>query len=62
MNAPLQTVLAKDHRALAEPFIMPVTHAGGEERCRSIDAPLPTVTTAKRGEFAIAQVIPGQVL
>jgi len=34
------------------PFIVPVTHAG-DGRCHDSDAPLRTVTTAKRGEFAV---------
>lgn len=34
-----------------EPFIVPVTHVG--DRVCSVDAPLPTITTAKRGELAL---------
>lgn len=37
----------------ARPFIVPVTHAGGPKRVIDIDAPLPTVTAAHRGEFAL---------
>lgn len=36
----------------AKPFIIPVTHAG-DNRAHSVDAPLRTITTAKRGEFAL---------
>ena len=35
------------------PFLVPMTHSG-ERRFRSIDEPLPTITTAHRGEYAIA--------
>ncbi|HEX7856008.1 MAG TPA: DNA cytosine methyltransferase [Sphingobium sp.] len=43
----------------AKPFIIPVTHAGGPNRVNNIDAPLPTVTAAHRGEMAL--VSPGIV-
>ena len=36
----------------AKPFIVPITHSGGETRVHSIDDPLRTVTTAHRGEMA----------
>jgi DNA (cytosine-5)-methyltransferase 1 len=35
------------------PFIVPVTHGGGEGRAHSIDEPLKTVTGARRGEMAL---------
>jgi DNA (cytosine-5)-methyltransferase 1 len=35
----------------SEPFIVPITH-DGDRRCHGIDEPLPTVTTAHRGEQA----------
>ncbi len=35
------------------PFIAPVTHSGDPRRVHSVDDPLRTVTTAKRGEFAL---------
>lgn len=42
----------------ARPFIVPVTHAGGDARAYDPDAPLPTVTSAHRGEMAaVAPVI-----
>jgi len=34
------------------PFIVPITHAG-ERRCHSVDEPLPTITTANRGELGL---------
>ena len=37
----------------ARPFIVPVTHQG-DARVHSIDEPLRTITTAKRGELALA--------
>ncbi len=37
----------------ARPFIVPVTHQG-DNRVQSIDQPLRTITTARRGEFAVA--------
>lgn len=40
----------------SEPFIVPMTHQG-ERRSIGIDEPLPTVTTAKRGELALVAPI-----
>jgi DNA (cytosine-5)-methyltransferase 1 len=37
----------------AQPFIVPMTHTGGV-RVHAIDEPLRTVTSAQRGEFAVA--------
>ncbi len=37
----------------ARPFIVPVTHQG-DNRVQAIDEPLRTVTSARRGEFALA--------
>ncbi len=37
----------------ANPFIIPITHSGGENRVHSINEPLRTITTAKRGELAL---------
>jgi DNA (cytosine-5)-methyltransferase 1 len=37
----------------AKPFIVPVTHQG-DNRVQAIDEPLRTVTSARRGEFALA--------
>lgn len=36
----------------AQPFVVPMTHTG-DRRVHAIDEPLPTITTAKRGELAI---------
>lgn len=36
-----------------QPFIMPLTHHGSDSRSYSIHAPIPTITCAHRGEFAI---------
>ncbi len=36
-----------------EPFIVPITHAGGPDRSHGINEPLRTVTSAHRGEFAL---------
>lgn len=36
-----------------QPFIVPLTHQGGESRVHSVDDPLRTVTAAHRGEFAL---------
>lgn len=35
------------------PFIIPLTHAGGPERAYDTAAPIPTITAAHRGEFAL---------
>jgi DNA (cytosine-5)-methyltransferase 1 len=51
VDEPLRTVLAENHKAL----IVPVTHSGGPERSHSVDSPLPTITGARRGEFAVAK-------
>jgi site-specific DNA-cytosine methylase len=37
----------------SRPFIVPVTHAGGEGRVHAVDDPLRTVTGANRGELAL---------
>jgi DNA (cytosine-5)-methyltransferase 1 len=36
-----------------DPFLVPVTHGGAGERARSTREPLPTITTATRGELAM---------
>ena len=36
-----------------KPFVVPLTHQGGEGRVHSVDDPLRTVTAAHRGEFAV---------
>lgn len=55
VDEPLGTVIGANHRAV----IVPVTHADREgadpaSRTRSVDAPMPTVTTARRGEIGVA--------
>lgn len=40
--------------SLAEPIIVPVTHAG-PRKIDSVEQPLPTVTGANRGEFGLAE-------
>ena len=37
----------------AKPFIVPITHSGGDNRARGADEPLVTLTTAHRGELAV---------
>jgi DNA (cytosine-5)-methyltransferase 1 len=37
----------------AKPFIVPITHSGGPTRTHSINDPLRTITTARRGELAL---------
>jgi DNA (cytosine-5)-methyltransferase 1 len=40
---------------VCEPFIVPVTHGGGEGRVYDLTKPLPTVTAANRGEMALIE-------
>jgi DNA (cytosine-5)-methyltransferase 1 len=37
----------------AQPFIIPVTHSCASNRARAVDQPMPTITTAQRGEHAL---------
>jgi DNA (cytosine-5)-methyltransferase 1 len=47
---PLDTVTAKARFGM----VVPITHADGSQRARDVDSdPLPTLTTAHRGEFAV---------
>lgn len=48
VDAPLDTITVQDRFSL----IVPTTHAGGFGRARDVTDPLPTLTTAKRGELA----------
>ncbi len=41
----------------ARPFIVPVNHGGGENRCESIDAPLSTITAQRRGHALVAPTL-----
>ena len=44
-----------------EPFIVPVTHStSSERRCHPLSKPLPTITTAKGGEFALCRPVLGK--
>jgi DNA (cytosine-5)-methyltransferase 1 len=43
----------------ARPYIVPLTHAGGDSRVYGIDTPIPTITGAHRGEMAV--IAPGIV-
>jgi DNA (cytosine-5)-methyltransferase 1 len=53
---PLPTLCAGGgHLALCEPFIIPVTHGGGESRAHDVNKPLPTITGAQRGELALIE-------
>jgi DNA (cytosine-5)-methyltransferase 1 len=45
---PLPTVTTKDRFGI----VVPVTHAGGEDRARDVNEPLQTITCANRGELA----------
>jgi len=46
---------AGQHVGVAEPFLMHLTHAGADDRSRSIDDPVPTITTANRGELGLVE-------
>lgn len=52
VDVPLGTVMQANHRAVVNPYIVPMTHAG-ERRCLGVDEPLPTITAAKRGELGL---------
>jgi DNA (cytosine-5)-methyltransferase 1 len=56
VSAPLRTVTTAKggDLALAEPFVLPVTHHG-DSRVRGTTDPLPTVTGANRGELGLTQ-------
>lgn len=55
VDVPIPTLTTGGNMALVEPFIIPTTHGGGETRTHDVDAPLPTVTTAHRGELTLAE-------
>lgn len=46
---PLPTVTTKDRFGI----VVPVTHSQGGNGSRSVEEPIPTITTAKGGEFAV---------
>lgn len=51
-DAPLPTVTGSNDFAVVVPTVMHITHQG-DDRTRPADAPLATITTAKRGEQAL---------
>jgi DNA (cytosine-5)-methyltransferase 1 len=51
----LQRIRAGLQKFCGIPFIIPTTHSGGAERCHDMGAPVPTVTTAHRGEMALIE-------
>jgi DNA (cytosine-5)-methyltransferase 1 len=52
-NQPFGTLTTENHRAVVVPSIVPVTHQGGD-RSESINEPFRTITSAHRGEKALA--------
>lgn len=54
VSEPISTIATEKGgcRALVTPFVAPLTHQGAD-RGRSIEAPLPTITAAHRGEQAL---------
>lgn len=45
IDEPLGTVMAQDHKALVQPYIIPLNHGPSDMRSHSIDSPMPAVTT-----------------
>lgn len=56
VRAPMNTITAKNDRGIVVPYLTPMTHSG-ERRPLSIEEPVPTITTAKRGEVAVTSPI-----
>lgn len=53
---PLPTVTTRNPIGLAQPFVLPVTHGrDSSRRARSVEGPLPTITSANRGELGICE-------
>lgn len=50
---PFGTLTTENHRAVVVPSIVPVTHQGGD-RSESVHEPFRTITSAQRGEKALA--------
>ncbi|RFP32440.1 DNA cytosine methyltransferase [Duganella sp. BJB476] len=50
---PFGTLTTENHRAVVVPSIVPVTHQGGD-RSESVNEPFRTITSAQRGEKALA--------
>jgi DNA (cytosine-5)-methyltransferase 1 len=57
VDAPVGTVTAKNDRALCVPNIIKVNHGGRTDRSEAIDAPLTTVTAARRGHALVAPTL-----
>jgi len=56
IDAPLPTLSAQgQHVGIAQPFLMHITHGSDVDRTRSVDDPLPTITSAKRGEIGVVE-------
>lgn len=53
VSQPLPTVATSGAISMCQPFIVPLTHHGNDERTIDVNGPLPTVTCANRGEFAL---------
>jgi DNA (cytosine-5)-methyltransferase 1 len=51
VDEPMAPILTGGHKAVVSPMIAPVTHS--DKRVHDASAPLPTITTAKGGEFAL---------
>jgi DNA (cytosine-5)-methyltransferase 1 len=52
VDGPFQTITSKADAVLVTPIIAPLTHQG-DRRAHSLAEPLPTITGAHRGEFAL---------
>ncbi|NOK06213.1 MULTISPECIES: DNA cytosine methyltransferase [Myxococcus] len=57
VGAPVGTITAKNDRALVVPSIVKVNHGGQADRGEPIDAPLSTVTAARRGHALVAPTL-----
>jgi DNA (cytosine-5)-methyltransferase 1 len=51
LDSPMPTITTRGKHAIVQPFVIHATHRG-ERRQHGVDAPLPTVTGANRGELA----------
>lgn len=61
MSAPLGTISAGGiHAGLCEPFVITMEHSG-RQPVRSVEAPLPTITTARGGAFGVCEPFVVQV-
>jgi DNA (cytosine-5)-methyltransferase 1 len=54
VDRPMPTVTSGGHIALAEPFVLNLSH-GESDSLRSVDEPVPTITTARGGELAMVE-------